>query len=86
MEIKDLTEEQLNIIIKKRPYWIADNCPEWMAYNYTDWMADNRPYWMAYNYPEWMADNRPDWMASHRPDNRPDNGSEVPADILELIE
>ena len=42
MKIKDLTDEQWEIIAKVNPAWMADNRTIWMVDNHTAWMVYNR--------------------------------------------
>lgn len=51
MKIKDLTDGQLEKIVKSKPTWVGKNRPKWMA--------DNNPEWMSYNRPKWMFHNDP---------------------------
>lgn len=67
IETSELTHEQLAVIAKHRPIWMADHHPSLMARHRPDWMARHRPDWMAMHRPGWMGEYRPLWMANHHP-------------------
>lgn len=67
MKISELTEEQLEKIADKNPFWLAENHPKWMAENHPEWMADRQSSLMVELRPRWMAGHRPDLMVSIRP-------------------
>jgi hypothetical protein len=75
MKIKDLTNEELDYLILKKPLWFSFKIPEYMFEHHIDLLLKYRPEWISFNKPEimfelnswllllhnssWVIDNKP---------------------------